>query len=132
MNIILLVILHLILHTTPAERTDIALSILREAYPEWRQEYRYGEFDCSEMSSFVRDYLQAWGVDAQLRRGMDLRRGTRHSWVEVDGMAVEATTLQVRSGRWYDRYNVRFMGDGREDELDWWNVEYVMGDYAEK
>lgn len=62
MYILIVVILSLIFNTTPIERTELALDLLNRAYPQWEENYKLDEFDCSEMSAFVSDYLAAWQI----------------------------------------------------------------------
>ena len=126
MKALLIVLFALCLHTTPAERLDIALDIQRQAFPEWEENYRAGEFDCSEMSAFTAEYLSAWGIPAEVKKGKVLGQSTSHAWVEVGKEAVECTSLVVVPTSHYRRYNVRFTGiDMGGSEWDWWNVKYL-------
>ena len=111
---------------TGANTVDEALTQLNEYFPDWRQNYKEGEFDCSEMSAFVYEYLKCCGLKPEIKNGYSGNYG--HSWVVCDGKNIQCTDLRVVSGtRFCSSLTIREMRDDlKVTEYDWWNSEYII------
>lgn len=124
------VLFNLALHTTPLERTDIAIDLLGKAYPNWVESYEVGGFDCSIQSAFMQDYLRCFGVDSKLIvKKKSLADPVAHAWVElvdVPGKAVECTELRIVDSSRYRDYTVTLMSRDPA-EFTWWNCDYLTG-----
>lgn len=128
MWVIFYVIFNLMFHTSELERTEIALDILNRAYPNWSEQYVVNEFDCSEMSAFVDDYLNFWRVDAEPICKMNWETQIGHRWLEVDGKIIECTILKIVDGdnEFYKQFTTEIINI-KEHEVDWWNNDYIKG-----
>ena len=114
-----------------ATKVNIALGFLRGTYPDWSDNYQPGEFDCSEMSAYVKYCFRQWGIRSTYCQSDALW----HCWVEVpcpDGkILIEATTLKIVPGSRWDHYYQ--YGDVRCDrkmllnEINWWHSNYING-----
>lgn len=109
-----------------------AMVELRETYPEWHDQYRVNEFDCSEMASFVYCYLTDLGFDAEIACKYNLQKGYGHAWVEVmvngKKVLIEATTLEIRKTKHHKLYN-QFSANMKPKstlQYDWWTEPYIM------
>jgi hypothetical protein len=113
-----------------------AINTLKDIYPKWNNYYKVGEFDCSEMSAFVHDYLNELGIENKLVAGGTKNSG--HAWVMIgDSIYIECTTLSIYdrtdSFLWkcyktdhpdYDSYVLYTENNWKwqdADEWDWWN-----------
>ena len=112
-----------------------ALIELQHGFPEWRNNFEAHVFDCSEMSSFVHDFLEYKGIPCDVVAGQNIDATASHAWVEVpcdDGVIViESTTLQygsteteVNNFLYPNRYDPSIFSD---TEWDWWNDDYLIG-----
>lgn len=115
-------------HIEGVNTVEQALCNIQAAYPYWNQSYTVNEFDCSEMSAFVYDYLKACGLQPELKFGWNENLdGMGHAWVVCQGHVIECVGLNtvdpIRG--WYDGFKCE-PGDelGRED-LDWWNSPQI-------
>lgn len=108
-------------HIEGVTSVEQALGNIKEAYPDWGASYEAHVFDCSEMSSFVYDYLKACGLEPTLRAGYSEELGCSHAWVECQGHVIECIGLNtVDSYRsWFDYFGQDVEGDA--SEWDWWN-----------
>jgi len=113
-----------------ATRVNAALLLLRHMHPDWRQHYKEGVFDCSEMTEYVRYFFRKCGIHADYMQSDRLW----HCWLEVptegDPIVVECTTLlMVPEG---SRSKYLGFGNNRNvkmywSEIDWWNSDYLTG-----
>ena len=107
------------------KKVELALDMLKTAYPDWNASYKEGCFDCSEMSEMVRWWMGKCGIPAVL----SINTRLNHVWVEADGVIIEATNLCVVSKKdkrdWY--YSEGVSCDVRLPiwEIDWWNWEDI-------
>lgn len=110
----------------PAATTEQALVELREIFPDWQGSYVIHEWDCSEMSRLVYDYLQARGLDPVLRCGYSEELGYAHAWVECESHVIECVGLNTVDPfrAWYDYFSQSIEVDA--SEWDWWDSEYVI------
>lgn len=117
-----------------ANTVNQALTILNHQFPDWQNNYKANEFDCSEMSAFVRDYLIYCNLDAKMQCG----RGenvwgysgwSNHVWVVIDNnnINIECTSLKIRPDSLYTGYTTKYqlpLG-ALPWEFDYWNSEYM-------
>jgi hypothetical protein len=131
----LLMLLHLAavnpfvhVHLTDVPTVEVALVQLNQAFPDWEANYKVNEFDCSEMSAFVDEYLDACGLNAEMKTGYNFREGYGHAWVVCQGKTIEATWLQVNTDKsFYDALTPCTMGPKvTANEYDWWNSPYMI------
>lgn len=102
-----------------------AVHEMQVLYPEWQQQYKEKEFDCSEMSSFVYQYLKCEGFMPIIRTGTN-SKGIGHAWVECDGKVIEATWLKINPDtNWYHQFNSFNPAACDATEWDWWNASYM-------
>lgn len=102
-----------------------ALGNIKAAYPDWGASYKVHEFDCSEMSAFVCDYLEACGLEPTLRSGYSKELGYSHAWVECQGHVVECVGLNTVDSfsDWFDYFGQDIECDA--SEWDWWNSPQI-------
>ena len=115
-----------------AATVEQALNNLKHEFPDWRDNYEANVFDCSEMSAFVRDYLDYCELKPELQVG----RGygvwgysgwVNHAWVVCQGQTIECTSLKIRPASQYkDFVIIHFPPGALPDEYDWWNSEYMQ------
>jgi len=107
---------------------DQALTQLNKAFPDWRSNYEPDEFDCSEMSAFVYQYLKACGLNPELKTGYNFREGYGHAWVVCQGRVVESTWLNInRNNAFYNNLTPCTLGgEVINNEFDWWNSKYII------
>ncbi len=116
--------------STVAERVYAALDIMHDTYPDWRDNYQPGEFDCSEMSEYVKHCFRQWGIKSTYCQSDALW----HCWIEVpcrEGkILIEATTLEVipESGwnYYYQGGDVRYNRKMLITEINWWHSDYIQ------
>lgn len=108
-----------------------ALWVLNHEFPDWNDNYKEGEFDCSEMSAFVRDYLNYCGLDAKIQsgRGEDVwgyPGWSNHAWVICQGQNIECTELKIEPDSLYAGFRRYTLPPSAFPErFDWWNSEYL-------
>ena len=108
--------------TTPQQ----AVAVLNECFPDWGASYKPGEFDCSEMSALVCLYLNACGIEAEVKTGCNWEKKISHAWVEADGTLIEATTLTIPEDTdFYDQFARHHYKFCKESEFYWWNSTYI-------
>lgn len=112
---------------TDIKTVDQGMIELRETFPDWRENYTPGEFDCSEMSAFVYEYLKCCGLEPEIKMGHDIDKGYSHAWVECQGKIVEATQLKISTDTaFYAEINQYTLISGlKGNEFDWWNSNYI-------
>jgi hypothetical protein len=113
-----------------------ALDNIKAAYPNWNASYAKQEFDCSEMSAFIYDYLKACGFEPEIKvgRNREIMGNECHMWVECDGHVIEATGLNTVDPfqSWYDALDPVYM-EIPDYEMDWWNSPQMgLGEVATK
>ena len=130
---------------TLQDKVEKALATLRTTYPDWNTSFKDGDWDCSEMASYLRYYLETCGIQTQVVTGDDtLYAGTGHVWLETnDGMKIEATTLTIPTGvklNFYAKFKYRptkygFIGEKYElsdlKESDWYNSSFMHEQYKQ-
>ena len=114
---------------TPVATVEQGVTELNEMFPDWRESYELGEFDCSEMSAFVKTYFEYQGFNAELYRGRSRHTGLSHAWVVVDGKVIECTKLKIRERTGsYDKRTPRTITENHKQymrDVDWWNSAYI-------
>ena len=108
---------------------DQGLTQLNKAFPDWRSNYELDEFDCSEMSAFVYEYLKACGLNPELKTGYNFKSGYCHAWLICGGSIVECTGLYIPQGRdlqWYADFTPVTLSGDTSKEFDWWNSKYII------
>ena len=102
---------------------------LNITFPDWKENYIENEFDCSEMSSLVYQYLKVCGLKPELKTGYNFHEGYGHSWVESRGTTIECTLLNInRNKAFYSKENlIPFIQDEetKKVDCDWWNSKYI-------
>jgi len=111
------------------DTVDQGLAELREAFPDWEENYIEHEFDCSEMSAFVYEYLKCCGLEPELKTGVNEEGTYAHAWVECQGKIIEATWLHVNLDKsFYNSLEEYEMSASKaKNEIDWWNSQYIKG-----
>ena len=119
----------LYMSTFPDTQTKIirALDMIEIIYPNWQNNYKYGIFDCSEMTEFVWYFLNKCGIKSTYCQSDKLW----HCWLEVkdknQNIIIETTTLSIvneENTEWYySEHDVRYNRLMRFDEINWWNSE---------
>ncbi|TEB14442.1 hypothetical protein Psfp_02945 [Pelotomaculum sp. FP] len=119
--------------TFPDTETKIikALNIIDIMYPNWQDNYKYGIFDCSEMTEFVWYFFNKCGIESTYCQSNTLW----HCWLEVKdnnkNIIIETTTLSIVSeenaGWYYSGRDVKYNRHMRIDEIDWWNSKIFNG-----
>jgi len=123
---------------TPIYSVQQGLDEIRAEFPDWHDRYEYGEFDCSEMSSFVVSYFRIHGFDAKLHRGkIEKKKNKSHVWITVNGVTVECTTLKIKKGiEHYKEYYKPFDSSKTiypvVTAIDWWNSKYIQDKMGDK
>lgn len=131
---VLLLLLHLstVNPIVDVEFTDITtieqgLTELNRAFPDWRQNYKEGEFDCSEMSALVYQYFKCCGLEPELKVGYNFNEGWAHAWVVCQGEIIESTWLDINPDKEF--YNqiapCSLTEEAQVTEYDWWNSPYI-------
>ena len=114
---------------------DQALVVLRTTFPEWQENYVRGEFDCSNMSALVADYLNASGLKAEIKQGMSATTKKAHAWVVCQNNIIEATQLRITkpTNPTYAEYAtpVTYSARVMKEQYDWRNSKYIKGKIRE-
>ena len=116
------------------QKIEKALSLLKQAFPDWTKRYEAKGWDCDTMSTFVRYYLGVVGMESRVMSGT-AKNGTAHAWVECKGYTIEAISLEIKSTELYARvysydrhiyvpeniwgYDKRYPMQG------WWTTRYM-------
>jgi hypothetical protein len=109
----------------PAQSVTQAVSEMQTLYPEWQGEYKVNEFDCSEMSAMVYEYLRCEGFKPVIMAGQN-SQGMGHAWVECDGKIIEATWPGINPDKGhYRQFNYFNPAMCDATEWDWWNSNYI-------
>ncbi|MBE6034575.1 MAG: hypothetical protein E7222_07715 [Clostridiales bacterium] len=125
-------------------RTEGAMELMAEYYPDWEASYQFNEFDCSEMSAYLSYYLKACGIPNTIIAG-ETASGEGHTWIEVpvktaygtSKIIVESTTFEVLNpsdpivNAYYSKYKKYDLKKLKSTELDWWNSKYFLNKYLD-
>jgi hypothetical protein len=113
---------------TDIKTADAGVVQLNQDFPDWYENYRENEFDCSEMSALANQYFKCAGIKSEVKTGYrNEPRWFAHAWVSVEGKNLEATNLtMVYDSFGYDELKSYGTPDLRNDtEYDWWNSKYI-------
>ena len=113
----------------PVTTVRAGVEELNQAFPDWEESYKLGEWDCSDMSSFVCTYFQMNGFNAEMQRGVNAKTGTGHAWVVVDDTIIECTDLKIKhlTHSYTKRISRTDTGYKTTAGIDWWNSTYIQG-----
>ncbi len=120
---------------TVEDKVYAAIAIIKCMYPDWHDNYKESEFDCSEMSAYVKQCFTAWGIPVTLVQSNKLW----HVWLEIpnkygERMLIEATSLRIvprdEWDEYYHKYDVNYNRKLRSSEVDWWNSKYLKSKYS--
>ena len=116
---------------TDVKTVETALVQLNKAFPDWKANYKENEFDCSEMSALVFQYLKACGLNPELKTGYNFREGYGHAWVVCQSKIIESTWLAINPNKaFYDEkvFTPAVINESiAKTEYDWWNSPYILG-----
>ena len=114
---------------TPIYSIEEGINEIRTVFPDWHDNYDFGEFDCTEMSMFVTNYFKIHGFNAELHHGKYKSKG--HAWVTVNGIIVECTSLTIKENteHYIESKNIKIYPTLKE--IDWWNSQYIQGKFGD-
>lgn len=126
------VMLHLIANLTVMDRAEMSLDLLNKAYPAWEEHYELGGFDCSQMSKFVQEWEEFWGVRTVLEVRTTYEEYKKNlpnahaylRFLDYPDKAIECTTLEIVPITRYGKYNVNLLNVS-PDEFDWRKSKYL-------
>jgi|LFRM01.1.fsa_nt_gb hypothetical protein len=121
-------------YITVYNRVHEAISELKEMLPEWHDNLKPGEFDCSESSAFLQGYLQYRGIECEIVVAYSKNYENCHAWVEVPYnhgvIPLEPTVLvdDPFSNCWLRKCypNRLYPSLFFQSEWDWWNNDYLQ------
>ena len=113
------------------DRAELTMEMLNMAYPEWRQEYKVGEFDCSNQAAFIDEVMEFMHVETELQVKSKLGSKTSHAFLtfkNYPAWAIEPVELKIVNISRYRDYKQNYLKILSDPEYQWQDIKYLKGE----